>query len=385
MLLAHYFAMLPDILGNKGLFYSIYTVVIYLLALFCNLSELIKLYQIITADIFIFDELIRNFVITGLHFTSLLKCLFLRSKLGGRIFKKIINYEKQVYESGNKQIVAIYEQVLSSMRRTRNYYAVGILVVVVFYIAAPSFRDPYYIQKGNRTIVVQQMPLSSWTPLEENYWFSYIWTSSAGAYLTIFFVTTDLTCYSFIMFGVCQINILNHFISNFYQYSKDIEINQECTQEESFRILQRELIMMHQEAITYIKELNSALKNIMFLDFVPSSIQLAGIIFQLMTNLNIIQCILLGEFILTLIARIFIYCNNAHMLSVQSQKVASTWYNIPWNELPEDVRRDMVFCIMRAQKPLCITIGALGPISLTTFLAILKGTYSYMMLLMTIE
>lgn len=82
MPLAYYFGMLPDILEIQSktfrIAYKVYVALVYLLATFCHLSQLIKLYQILTDENFIFDELIRNYIITSYHFTALIKCLFLR-------------------------------------------------------------------------------------------------------------------------------------------------------------------------------------------------------------------------------------------------------------------------------------------------------------------
>ncbi|CAG9764181.1 unnamed protein product [Ceutorhynchus assimilis] len=380
--------MLPNISENKSRHYKIthnvHTFFIYLVALCCVLAEVIKLYQIVTDDYFIYDELIRNLVMTTFHITTMLKCVFLRSRTSAKLFKAIINYEKMVYDSANDKIISIYRELLTNMQKTRNYYFMVFLTNVVFYIAAPKFRDPYYITRNNVTAIVQQMPISSWTPIENNYWFSFIWTSGVGFYLVIFFLTTDLTINSFIMFGVCQIKILKHFISDFHYYANDIKQKRSCTKEESFRMLQKELIIMHQEILSSIRDLNKTLKKVMLIDFVPSSLQLAGVLFQTMANLSVIQCILVGQFIVTLCARIFIYCNNAQNLAVQSESVASTWYDIDWTELPHDVRKNIVFCMSVAQKPLYITVGDMGNITLETFLSIIKGAYSYMMLLNTI-
>nr|QXE93247.1 odorant receptor 21 [Eucryptorrhynchus brandti] len=389
MPLAYYFCMLPsDILEDRSkrfrLFYDVYAGAIYMMALFCHLGELIKLYQILADENFIFDELIRNYIITLYHVNALIKCIFLRGKVGSRIYRTIIEYENKIYQSQNESVISIYKLTLSSIRNTKRYYLAGMVLVVVFYIAAPAFRDPYYIQKGNETIIVPQVPLSSWTLVDDNYWYAFVWTSAAGTYLTIFFVTTDLICYSFIAFGSCQLDILQYYINNFHEYSQEIMDQTGCTKTESFRMLQREYLMMHQDIISYVKALNGSLKKIMMLDFLPSSIQLAGIIFQMMTNLSIIQCTLLGHFTCTLIARMFIYCNSADNLAVQSQNIATAWYQIDWTELPYDVRRNIILCIARSQKPLTITIGDFQAISLGTFLVILKGTYSYMMLLTTV-
>nr|QXE93202.1 odorant receptor 21 [Eucryptorrhynchus scrobiculatus] len=389
MPLAYYFCMLPsDVLENRNerfrLFYDVYAGAIYMIAIFCHASQLVKLYQILADENFIFDELIRNYIITLYHFNALIKCIFLRGKVSSRIYRTIIEYENKIYQSQNESLISIYKLTLSSTRNTKRYYLAGIVLVVVFYIAAPAFRDPYYIQRENETIIVPQVPLSSWTLVDDKYWYAFAWTSAAGTYLSIFFVTTDLICYSFIAFSTCQLDILQYYINNFHEHSQEIMDQTGCTKTESFRIFQRECLKTHQDIISYVKALNGSLKKIMMLDFLPSSIQLAGIIFQMMTNLSVIQCTLLGHFVCTLIARIFIYCNSADNLAAQSQNIATAWYQIDWTELPYDVRKNIVLCIARSQKPLTITIGDFQAISLGTFLVILKGTYSYMMLLTTV-
>lgn len=53
-----------------------------------------------------------------------------------------------------------------------------------------------------------------------------------------------------------------------------------------------------------------------------------------------------------------------------SQKIGSAWYNIDWMELPRDVRNNLMFCIMRSQRPLWITLGDIDTISMGSFLAV---------------
>ncbi|XP_050303357.1 odorant receptor 13a-like [Anthonomus grandis grandis] len=366
-----------------GCLKRVYTGIIYLLAILCFLSEVFKLYQLLAAENMIVEEVIRNYTITSIHFAALVKCLFVRGQVSGEFFKKILRYEEQIYASQNDQVISIYEKVLLANQNLKSYYLAGIVLTVIFYITAPALRDPYYVEYGNTTVIIPQLPLSSWTPFDNSYWIAFVWTSCVGAYLSIFFVTTDLTCYSFILFAICQTKILHHYISNFFWYAKNVRAKLMCSEVESYRVMQKECIIIHQEIINYVKRLNDSIKYIMILDFLPSSIQLAGLTFQIITNLNVIQCILLGQFISTLVARVYIYCNTAHDLFLESQRISYAWYEIDWTVLPSDVRINMMFSIMRAQKPLRITIGDFQKISLETFLVILKGTYSYMMLLLT--
>nr|WJJ63322.1 odorant receptor 22 [Pachyrhinus yasumatsui] len=388
--LGYYFGLLPNIFTKRSksfrTFYKLYIGFMISLGIFCHWTELYKLYQIITNDNFIFDEAIRNYIITAYHFTTMIKCYFLKGKLSRKIFAKILQYEQKINASENAEIILVYNKSVAAVRKTTALYFMGIILVVITYIPAPLYRDPYIIIRGNETIEIKQMPLSSWTPFDEsvNYWPAFVWTSFAGTYLSVFFVTTDLTCFSFVMFGICQIMILKHFIVNFHRYTHIMQKEHRLEKNESIKMLQRECIKMHQGIILYGSELNTRFKNIMFLDFVPSSLQIAGMIFQIMTNLSIIQCVLLAQMTCTLIARMFIYCKCAHDLAEQSTSIALAWYEIDWSEFPSDVRKNIIMCIQRSQHPIKLTIGNFQDVTLSTFLMILKGTYTYIMVLQTV-
>ncbi|XP_019773011.2 odorant receptor 30a [Dendroctonus ponderosae] len=385
--LAKAFCIMPDLApstSRKSLLDKIYAFLIYFLVLFCHITELFKLYQIVTAEYFILDEFIRNYTVTSFHFTTIFKIVFIKGEISKRAFREIMEFEDAIYKSLNDDIHQLYKACIIPVQNSRKYYLAGFVLVVAFYLAAPLFRDPIQIQKDNESIRIRQVPLSSWSPVEEHYWYAFVWTGLTGSYLTIFFVTTDLICFSFIAFGTCRIEILRHYIRNFNQYCRNIMLTHGYSREDSARILQKKIIIYHQDIISYVKMINGSLKNLMLLDFLPGSLQLAGLIFQLMKNLNYIQCILLGEFICSLIARVFIYAHNAHNLSQISQQLADDWFEIDWNDLPKGVKTNLHICIMRSQKSLCITVGDLDVITMKTFLVILKGTYSYLTLLMTI-
>uniref|UniRef100_A0AAR5QII6 Odorant receptor n=1 Tax=Dendroctonus ponderosae TaxID=77166 RepID=A0AAR5QII6_DENPD len=385
--LAKAFCIMPDLTpstSRKSLLDKIYAFLIYFLVLFCHITELFKLYQIVTGEYFILDEFIRNYTVTSFHFTTILKIVFIKGEISKRAFREIMEFEDAIYKSLNEDIHQLYKACIIPVQNSRKYYLAGFVLVVAFYLAAPLFRDPIQIQKDNESIRIRQVPLSSWSPVEEHYWYAFVWTGLTGSYLTIFFVTTDLICFSFIAFGTCRIEILRHYIRNFNQYCRNIMLTHGYSREDSARILQKKIIIYHQDIISYVKMINGSLKNLMLLDFLPGSLQLAGLIFQLMKNLNYIQCILLGEFICSLIARVFIYAHNAHNLSQISQQLADDWFEIDWNDLPKGVKTNLHICIMRSQKSLYITVGDLDVITMKTFLVILKGTYSYLMLLMTI-
>lgn len=72
-----------------------------------------------------------------------------------------------------------------------------------------------------------------------------------------------------------------------------------------------------------------------------------------------------------LMARVLVYCFLASQLSAQSQRIGTAWFQLDWKEIPMELKRNMVFCIMRSQKPLVMTLGDFGNITLMSFLMVI--------------
>lgn len=71
-----------------------------------------------------------------------------------------------------------------------------------------------------------------------------------------------------------------------------------------------------------------------------------------------------------LMSRVMAYCYLANQISVQSQKIGSAWFQMDWSDFPNEMKKMISFCIMRAQKPLVITLGNFGNITLMTFVGV---------------
>lgn len=72
-----------------------------------------------------------------------------------------------------------------------------------------------------------------------------------------------------------------------------------------------------------------------------------------------------------LMARVLVYCYLASQLSAQSQQIGTAWFQLDWKEIPIELRKNIFFCIMRTQKPLVITLGDFGNITLMSFLMVI--------------
>lgn len=162
--LAKTFRIMPDLAPRSSrikFLDKIYAFFIYFLALFCHITELFKLYQIVTGEYFILDEFIRNYTVTSFHFTTLIKIVFIKGRIlpawnsrcfeltlfshclgqiSKRAFREIMDFEKAIYKSVNKDIHQLYKTCIIPVQNSRMYYLAGFVLVVAFYLAAPLFR-----------------------------------------------------------------------------------------------------------------------------------------------------------------------------------------------------------------------------------------------------
>ncbi|CAG9769713.1 unnamed protein product [Ceutorhynchus assimilis] len=196
---AYYFCLLPDILdfqtGFTRMFYIHYAKLIYGAAIFVNLSQIVKLYQLFNDDPLIIDEVFRNFNITLYYINVIIRGLFLKGNLSSKIFRKVFEYEDFIYSTGDPTAQSAYETSLIFIQRTKYCYVIMAVLMMSGYVPAPLFRDPYYITNGNETVVVPQTPISIWTPFHNSYLLSYLYSTSCGCYVTIILIATDLICY----------------------------------------------------------------------------------------------------------------------------------------------------------------------------------------------
>ncbi|KAJ8947659.1 hypothetical protein NQ318_009543 [Aromia moschata] len=88
-----------------------------------------------------------------------------------------------------------------------------------------------------------------------------------------------------------------------------------------------------------------------------------------------------GEFALCMLIRLLVYYWYANEIMEQSSNIAIAVWESEWYDEPQRVKQMMLMMIMRSNKPLVLDIGPFSTMTLSTFLRILKATYSYMMIM----
>ncbi|XP_060517344.1 odorant receptor 45b-like isoform X2 [Cylas formicarius] len=132
----------------------------------------------------------------------------------------------------------------------------------------------------------------------------------------------------------------------------------------------RDLVQQHQNAIEFVAKLNNWLKYLIFWDFLLNSLNIATISIQLMTfEKNMLTSPIL--FFCVLFTQTFILGWSANEVKCQSLVLADALYCSPWYDQSENVKSTLLTMLLRAQRPLVLTIGPLDAMTIESALTVI--------------
>ncbi|XP_060518128.1 odorant receptor 7a-like [Cylas formicarius] len=143
----------------------------------------------------------------------------------------------------------------------------------------------------------------------------------------------------------------------------------------------RDLVQQHQNVIEFVAKLNKWIKYLVLLEFLLNSLNIATVSIQFITfEKNMLASPIL--FFCVLFTQTFVLGWTANEIKCQSLVLADILYCCPWYDQSEKIKSTLLIMILRAQKPLVLTIGPLDAMTIQSALAILKASYSYVGVMM---
>ncbi|PSN55723.1 Odorant receptor 57a [Blattella germanica] len=140
-------------------------------------------------------------------------------------------------------------------------------------------------------------------------------------------------------------------------------------------------VQYHQNLLKQAKILDKALALIMFTQILSSSFLLA-IIGVLMATAKDSSTMTMGATYLSyVLMETGLLCWIATQLRIQSEMVGQAAYNCMWYGYPKRIKLSLRFIIKRSQKPVILSLGPFGSLSMELFGKILNSAYSYFTLM----
>ncbi|XP_030767718.1 odorant receptor 49b-like [Sitophilus oryzae] len=301
------------------------------------------------------------------------------------LIRQIIHSEAYIRSTKDQKVIEIYDDCARDTGSKCKYYLLILFIITMLYILRPVFLHGYYISSGNSTYFIKNLPLSSWFPFDEQVYYltAYVWHIFDSLIGASFVTYTDILMFSLIVYPTGQIRILHHVLKNFSTYMDNVKrLNNIENDEDASYTTFRECIRRHKEIIRYVDNFNESMSILMIFDFLQSSLQIATILTQILGNpISLMLVLFVGAFFLGMILRLILYYYYANDVIVLSSELGVAIWESNWYEQPPKVKFMMHVFMMRSQKALKLFIGPFSVMSLDSFIAILKATYSYIMLM----
>ncbi|KAF3054298.1 Odorant receptor 084 [Nylanderia fulva] len=176
-----------------------------------------------------------------------------------------------------------------------------------------------------------------------------------------------------LVFHICgQMSVLSMRITN---------INTELL---SCRREMRHAVQMHLRLLRMGNTIEKAF-NITLLAHLLGTISLVCILgYQILTNISKGDIGVLVPFVIfqfLVLITLYANCTVGENLLTESAKICEAFYKCHWYDMPMENARMIVLCMVRSQKPLCLTAGKFTIFCLSTLTDVLKTSMGYLSVL----
>ncbi|PSN47015.1 Odorant receptor 38 [Blattella germanica] len=141
-------------------------------------------------------------------------------------------------------------------------------------------------------------------------------------------------------------------------------------------------VKQHQDAIDFVHELDDLVSTWLAVRMFAFQMVAAGEVFQLIVNMDDWEKLVgHGTILFFIFAQILIYCWFGEQILQGGWDVDRAVYETPWFTYSQTYRKNLILIIMRAQRPVEVTVGHYYSLSLQSCELILQNIYFFSMFL----
>ncbi|XP_063911607.1 odorant receptor 4-like isoform X2 [Zophobas morio] len=312
-----------------------------------------------------YDMMQAIFVCEGIFFAFKFLPMF---RKGERIKRCISYFDGVEYGPQDKTEQQILNNSVVLCQIITKFYIICISSCQVLFLLPALFSSGY------------ELPLRMWLPYSTtssliNYYatYAYIWTVISYCALTN--ASLDPLIGGLMFQAVSQLKILKHRIQNPENFDQDTF---HATLLENY-IYQRvvECIKYHTEILNFINEVDQCFSWCVFNQFSGTASLLCFLITAILTvpvtSIDGMQYIV---FFFLILSQVLFYCYFGTLLFEESDKLVTASYLSHWYEYTLETQKLYLTLMERSQRPIILSAGGLLDLTLNTFTAILKKSYS---------
>nr|UVB79116.1 odorant receptor 18 [Heortia vitessoides] len=199
---------------------------------------------------------------------------------------------------------------------------------------------------------------------------------------------TTIDAFIAFIFEQCrtQVSIMRHDLENLVRKSKEEASLSLVSWEDVYQKRFGYILLQHKEIINITVKAQQIFGGAIFYQFLVGGWILCTSAYR-MVNLNVasVEFASMIMYILCILTEIFIYCYYGNELTYESGKLIESAYGLNWLELPVVHRKTLIILMEILKKPIRPMAGNLIPLSNSTFVSILRSSYSFYVFLKNSE
>ncbi|XP_034941499.1 odorant receptor 85b-like [Chelonus insularis] len=148
-----------------------------------------------------------------------------------------------------------------------------------------------------------------------------------------------------------------------------------------------EIIIEHERLLKMGKSIEEAFSETLLVHLVGATALVCILGYQLLSGQSA-DLVTFFVFIFLVFLILYAHCVVGESLVTESHKVSEAYYDCLWYEMPQETAKNVIFCMLRSQKPLGLTAGKFGAFCLSTLTDVVKTAMGYLSVLrsfLTIE
>nr|ARO76449.1 odorant receptor 44 [Conogethes punctiferalis] len=199
--------------------------------------------------------------------------------------------------------------------------------------------------------------------------------SSATTLVTIDFITVSM-----IMFASAQLEI----IASKIEMTKPVPMSAGLKLEDQDNLIRdnnnilKECIRQHQAVIRFVEMVENMFNVNIFFQMSGTVAIICVIAFRItIEDPNSMQFYSTLNYLVTMLAQLYLYCWCGNELTDRSQVLRDTLYKSPWYEQDQKFKKTLCIAMECMKRPIIFRAGYYIPLSRPTFVSILRCSYSY--------
>ncbi|KAJ3663416.1 hypothetical protein Zmor_007680 [Zophobas morio] len=220
-----------------------------------------------------------------------------------------------------------------------------------------------------------RLPCAAWYPYDFRktpfYEITYFYQILSLCYLNVCNTNMDMLSVCLMVYIGAQCDIL---CDNLRSLGK-------CDEESRSEVFNRELVEIiehHKEILKFVKNFNRFVDKILLAQFLASLLSLALAFFQITLIAPLTsEFLTVVSLITSTIFQIFLYCWYGNEVDIKSRKIFYAIFESEWIGVPPKAQQNLLIFSLRTRQQITIRTFKLFPLSLGTFMTIMRSAWSY--------